>query len=95
MMVLLAWYVVINYPSPCMHIYVIDEGWLYDEQGIAVQQRESLPDIFVPKNATVEITAKISAGYHTETIRTEEVFEQLRNLSAIRQRCGLIQYVIT
>lgn len=31
--------------------------------GIHVMQRVSLPDVFVPENAKVEITAKISAGY--------------------------------
>jgi hypothetical protein len=33
---------------------------------IEVMQRVPLPDSYVPKNATVEISAKISAGYHSD-----------------------------
>eukprot|EP00457_Paulinella_chromatophora_P002145 gb/GEZN01002149.1/.p1 GENE.gb/GEZN01002149.1/~~gb/GEZN01002149.1/.p1 ORF type:complete len:780 (+),score=83.75 gb/GEZN01002149.1/:34-2373(+) len=58
--------------------------------GIEVMQRVSLPDEFVPENATVEITAKIASGYHTDIINTEETLTDLRKLETIRLRCAKI-----
>lgn len=58
------------------------------ERGIHVMQRVSLPDVFVPENAKVEITAKISAGYHTENVHNAGIVEELRELSMVRQKCG-------
>lgn len=58
--------------------------------GIEVMQRVSLPDIFVPKGASVEITAKICAGYHTDVLDSKELISELRNLEMIRERCGEI-----
>jgi GTP cyclohydrolase II len=55
--------------------------------GIQVMQRVALPSVYVPKGATVEITAKIAAGYHTETIESEEVMGDLRTLDSVRLRC--------
>jgi len=59
---------------------------------IEVMQRVPLPDSYVPKNATVEITAKISAGYHADpkTVESEESIRELRNLEMIRERCGAV-----
>lgn len=56
--------------------------------GIEVMQRVSLPDIFVPKGALVEITAKICAGYHTDVLDSKELISELRNLESVRERCG-------
>ena len=59
--------------------------------GIEVMQRVSLPDVFVPKAAVVEITAKISAGYHSEQVHDhEDVANELRSLEMVRERCGQI-----
>jgi len=59
------------------------------DAGIEVLQRVALPDIYVPKNATVEITAKISAGYHSDVkeFSSQAVIDQLRNLPMVRTRC--------
>jgi GTP cyclohydrolase II len=56
------------------------------DAGIEVMQRVPLPDMYVPEGALVEITAKISAGYHAETIQTEKIVEQFRSLEAVRAR---------
>jgi len=58
--------------------------------GIQVMRRVELPDMYVPKGATVEITAKIASGYHTDNIESDEIISNLRNLKMIRTRCGLI-----
>eukprot|EP00808_Paulinella_micropora_P015743 g59501.t1 len=58
--------------------------------GIEVMQRVSLPDEFVPENATVEITAKIASGYHTDKINAEEHIYDLRKLESVRSRCQQI-----
>jgi len=58
--------------------------------GIKVMQRVSLPDIHVPKGASVELTAKISAGYHADSIESGEIITQLRTLPMIRERCGQV-----
>lgn len=58
---------------------------------IEVMQRVPLPDSYVPKNATVEISAKISAGYQSnEAIVDDSAIKELRNLEMIRSRCGAI-----
>ena len=46
--------------------------------GIAVMQRVALPDSYVPKGATVEITAKIAAGYHSQSFSPDKVSRGLR-----------------
>jgi GTP cyclohydrolase II len=56
--------------------------------GIKVEQRVPLPDYLVPKNAEVELTAKIMSGYHSEDIKEEEVINELRKLSCIRKQCN-------
>jgi len=59
--------------------------------GIEVMQRCPLPDMYVPKNATVEITAKISAGYHSDPKAIgEPTVTELRNLEMIRSRCQAV-----
>jgi len=58
--------------------------------GIEVMQRVALPDMYVPKGAVVEITAKISAGYHTDVLVQEDIIDRLRSLDMIRERCGKI-----
>jgi len=56
--------------------------------GIEVMQRVSLPDVFVPAGAQVEITAKIASGYHTEKITAlTDIISELRNLEQVRERC--------
>mmetsp|Transcript_13398 Transcript_13398/g.15038 ORF Transcript_13398/g.15038 Transcript_13398/m.15038 type:complete len:775 (+) Transcript_13398:31-2355(+) len=60
------------------------------DRGIKVMQRVSLPDRWVPAHAQVEITAKISAGYHTDTIASDEIISELRNLEMVRSRCNQI-----
>jgi len=58
--------------------------------GIEVMQRVSLPDTFVPRNAHVEINAKICAGYHTDKLDENDLVASLRNLDMVRERCGQI-----
>lgn len=55
--------------------------------GIEVMQRVSLPDMYVPADAHVEISAKISAGYHTDSLDSNELIASLRALEMIRSRC--------
>jgi hypothetical protein len=58
---------------------------------IEVMQRVPLPDSWVPKGATVEITAKISAGYHSDpTGDNDDIINRLRSLETVRERCGAI-----
>jgi len=58
--------------------------------GIQVMQRVSLPDSFVPKNAHVEINAKIAAGYHSGGPENLDFIKQLRTLEMVRERSGQI-----
>lgn len=58
--------------------------------GIEVMQRVALPSSYVPKGATVEITAKIASGYHASSIESESLLEDLRSLECIRARCGRV-----
>lgn len=55
--------------------------------GIKVMQRVSIPDDYIPKNAHVEINAKIAAGYHADG-PIEDVTGKLRTLEMVRERCG-------
>ena len=55
--------------------------------GIEVMQRVALPSVYVPKGATVEITAKIAAGYHTDKVDGEGIIHDLRTLECVRDRC--------
>lgn len=58
--------------------------------GIEVMQRVPLPSSYVPKGAAVEITAKIAAGYHAESIASDTLLQDLRSLESIRDRCGRV-----
>lgn len=58
--------------------------------GIEVMQRVALPNVYVPKGATVEITAKIAAGYHAESMDGEEIINDLRTLECVRDRCSKV-----
>ncbi len=42
----------------------------------------------VPKGATVEITAKVAAGYHKEAL--DDLSARLRQPESIREQCGKI-----
>lgn len=57
------------------------------EAGIEVMQRVSIPDSYIPKNAHVEINAKIAAGYHSEAKDVEDIYTKLRSLEMVRERC--------
>jgi hypothetical protein len=57
--------------------------------GIEIAQRVSLPESWVPKNAEIEITAKIAAGYNgfqPEVVEAEDGKTYLWSLDAIRAR---------
>jgi len=56
--------------------------------GIQVMQRVALPDSWVPQGASVEITAKIFAGYHSEAV--QDLAVRLRQPESIREQCGKI-----
>jgi len=58
--------------------------------GIRVMQRVALPDEWVPKNAEVEITAKVASGYHSDDAVHVDHVHQLRDLSKVRERCNEI-----
>jgi len=58
--------------------------------GIDVMQRVALPDMYVPKGAEVEITAKIASGYHAENFKSHETLSDLRRLETVRERCTQI-----
>jgi GTP cyclohydrolase II len=58
------------------------------DAGIEVMQRVALPDAFVPKNADVEINAKVASGYHTDKVETQDVVEHLRELDTVRKQCS-------
>eukprot|EP00298_Acanthocystis_sp_HF-20_P005026 c15311_g1_i1.p1 GENE.c15311_g1_i1~~c15311_g1_i1.p1 ORF type:complete len:804 (-),score=346.94 c15311_g1_i1:76-2421(-) len=58
--------------------------------GIEVLQRVSLPDELVPRDATVEITAKISAGYHCEHAETTSIQKIISDITLIRHRSNLV-----
>eukprot|EP00299_Pterocystis_sp_00344_P017498 c8762_g1_i1.p1 GENE.c8762_g1_i1~~c8762_g1_i1.p1 ORF type:complete len:773 (-),score=179.04 c8762_g1_i1:48-2366(-) len=62
--------------------------------GIEVLQRVSLPNEYVPRDALVEITAKVSAGYHVEAMDNESLQASLSRLQSIRDRCGKVFEVI-
>ena len=87
-------------PDPLNFLGITRIDWLcsmsnekYDAivgAGIKVMQRVSLPDYYVPKNAQVEITAKIASGYHTDKMDSKGVIADLRTLPAIRRQCKRI-----
>mmetsp|Transcript_10778 Transcript_10778/g.15558 ORF Transcript_10778/g.15558 Transcript_10778/m.15558 type:complete len:791 (-) Transcript_10778:525-2897(-) len=60
------------------------------EAGIEVMQRISIPDSYIPKNAHVEINAKIAAGYHAGEQKTGDLGIKLRTLEMVRERCGQV-----
>ena len=66
------------------------------EAGIKVMQRVSIPDSYIPKNAHVEINAKIAAGYHSSGPTDDNVIvAELRTLEMVRKRCGQIMALAT
>jgi GTP cyclohydrolase II len=58
--------------------------------GITVAQRVALPDTYVPKNAHVEINAKVASGYHSDSVDSKGIVANLKQLSSIRERCSLV-----
>lgn len=58
--------------------------------GIEVIDRVSMPEDMVPKNAHVEISAKISAGYNAFQPSGEDGLAQLMTLEAVRNRCNAV-----
>eukprot|EP00301_Raphidiophrys_heterophryoidea_P019425 c4363_g1_i1.p1 GENE.c4363_g1_i1~~c4363_g1_i1.p1 ORF type:complete len:792 (+),score=241.82 c4363_g1_i1:113-2488(+) len=62
--------------------------------GIEVLQRVSLPDEYIPRDAHVELSAKVSAGYHLETINRVSLQQQLSKLEAIRERCSAVYELV-
>jgi len=60
------------------------------DAGIQVMQRVALPEMFVPKAAFVEMNAKIASGYHTDTLKSDEVIRELQDLRTIRKQCSRI-----
>ena len=58
--------------------------------GIKVMQRVSLPDTYVPKGAGVEINAKIMSGYHSDSLESDDIIAELRQLEAVRARTAQI-----
>ena len=57
--------------------------------GIKIENRISLPESWVPANATVEISAKIAAGYNAfqpELHEDSESADYLWSLDAVRER---------
>jgi len=61
------------------------------EPPIEIVSRESLPEDWVPKNAHVEISAKISAGYNGFAPKKDKVEDEqshLLTLEAVRERCN-------
>jgi len=62
--------------------------------GIEVLQRVSLPDDLIPRDAHVELSAKVSAGYHCETINKVSLQYQLSRLEAIRERCSAVYELV-
>jgi GTP cyclohydrolase II len=62
-----------------------------DDAGIEIVNRVSLPEDWVPANATVEITAKIAAGYNdfqpsVDDSATGSTHDHLWTLDAVRER---------
>ena len=60
------------------------------KEDIKILQRVALPTKYIPKNAYVEINAKISDGYHSDKLCTESMIKELRDLNSIRKRCQRI-----
>lgn len=58
--------------------------------GIEVLERVTIPDEYVPAAASVELSAKVSAGYHTDKVHSEQVYQDLKTLESVRERCGWI-----
>ncbi len=57
---------------------------------LQVLQRVSLPDEYVPRDAHVEISAKVSAGYHCEHVDAKSLQTELSKLESIRTQCGKV-----
>lgn len=62
------------------------------DSGITVMQRVDLPDSVVPKNAWVELDAKVASGYHCGdgVIEKDSIRERLFQLKTIREQCTKI-----
>jgi len=57
--------------------------------GIEILQRVALPEMFVPKQAFVEMNAKIASGYHADgPLKSKEIIEELHQLPTIRKQCA-------
>merc|ERR1712129_332169 len=64
------------------------------EAGITIEQRVALLDSYVPRNAKVEVLAKIAAGYHADSqldkAKQLQTLDALRDLLTIRKQCSRI-----
>jgi GTP cyclohydrolase II len=58
--------------------------------GIKIMQRIPLPDKHVPRNAHVEITAKISDGYHSVKWDNKELIKKLQKIETTRAKATSI-----
>jgi len=58
--------------------------------GIKIMQRIPLPDKYIPKNAEVEINAKILDGYHSVQWDNKELIKTLKKIETTRERANAI-----
>ncbi len=58
--------------------------------GIEVMQRIALPKYLIPKDAFVEINAKITAGYHSNDELITDHITKLKLLTSVREKCQKI-----
>ena len=58
--------------------------------GIKIMQRIPLPDKYIPKNAEVEINAKISDGYHSVKWDNKELIKRLQKIETTRAKATAI-----
>ena len=58
--------------------------------GIKIMQRIPLPDKHVPRNAHVEINAKISDGYHSVKWDNKELIKKLQKIETTRAKATAI-----
>lgn len=63
--------------------------------GIQIMERVPLPDSFVPKNAHIEINAKVASGYHAEEgVDSAAISASLRELAMVRERCAGVTKIV-
>jgi len=60
------------------------------QSDIKIMQRIPLPDKHIPKNAEVEITAKISDGYHSVQWNNKQLIKTLQKIETTRERANAI-----